>query len=76
MPIAYLALAQPRVQPSTLLDPAPTDEGLQGARLGLGDDQTTGAFTGQRFTLREEVRPDADAVLAAARGPACVGLSA
>jgi ABC transporter substrate binding protein (PQQ-dependent alcohol dehydrogenase system) len=73
VPIAYLALAQARVQPSTLLDPAPTDEGLQGARLGLGDDQTTGAFTGQRFTLREEVRPDADAVLAAARGLLATG---
>ena len=67
VPIAYLALAQVRPEPSTLIDPPATDEGLQGARLGLADNQTTGTFTGQRFTLREEVRPDGDAVLAAAR---------
>jgi len=67
VPIAYLALAQTRPQPATLLDPIPTDEGLQGARLALADNQTTGAFTGQRFTLQEVVRPDADAVVAAAR---------
>ncbi|HYZ64122.1 MAG TPA: ABC transporter substrate-binding protein [Acetobacteraceae bacterium] len=65
--IGYLALARARTQPATLLDPAPTDEGVQGARLGLADDQTTGRFTLQRFTLREEAQPDADAVLAAAR---------
>ena len=67
MTIGYLALARARTQPATLLDPAPTDEGVQGARLGLADDQTTGRFTLQRFTLREEAQPDADAVLAAAR---------
>lgn len=65
--IGYLALAETRAQPATLLDPSPTDEGLQGARLGLADNQTTGAFTGQRFVLEETVRRDGDAVLAAAR---------
>ena len=67
VPIAYLAFAPELHQPSTLLDPIPTDEGLQGARLGLIDDQTTGAFTGQRFTLTESVKKDADGVLAAAK---------
>lgn len=74
VPIGYLALAPSHVQPSTLLDPTPTDEGLQGARLGLADDQTTGRFTGQRFTLQEAVRPDRDSVLAAAREMLGAGL--
>ncbi len=67
IPIVYLALTLQHPQPSTLLDPIPTDEGQQGARLGLADVQTTGAFTGQRFTLDEKVLPDADAAVAAAR---------
>ena len=67
IPIAYLSLAQSRTLPSTQLDPEPADEGLQGARLGLADNQTTGRFTGQHFTLTEAMRPDADAVVAAAR---------
>ena len=66
IPIAYLTLAPQHVQPKTLLDPLPTDEGLQGARLGLADDQTTGSFTGQHFTLQDKVLPDADTVVAAA----------
>ncbi len=65
--IVYLALAPQFHQPSTLLDPVPTDEGLQGARLGIADDQTTGSFTGQHFTLTESVQKDPDAVLAAAK---------
>ncbi len=67
IPIVYLALTLQHPQPSTLLDPIPTDEGQQGARVGLADVQTTGAFTGQRFTLDEKVLPDADAAVAAAR---------
>ena len=73
VPIVYLALAPQRVQPATLLDPIPTDEGLQGARLGLADDQTTGAFTGQRFSLQESVQPDADSAVAAARSLLAAG---
>jgi ABC transporter substrate binding protein (PQQ-dependent alcohol dehydrogenase system) len=69
----YLALAPQHTQPATLLDPVPTDEGLQGARLGLADDQTTGTFTGQHFTLKESVQPDADAAVAAARSLLAAG---
>ena len=67
VPVVYLALAPQHTQPKTLLDPVPTDKGLQGARLGLADDQTTGAFTGQHFVLQESVLPDADAAVAAAK---------
>lgn len=34
-------------------DPPADDSGLQGARLGIEDDNTTGNFTGQRFVLSE-----------------------
>ena len=65
--IGYLALAPKRVAPQVTLDPPPADEGVQGARLALADNQTTGRFLNQSFALHESVQPDADAVLAAAR---------
>jgi len=65
--IGYLALAPKRVGPQVALDPPPTDEGVQGARLALTDDQTTGRFLNQTYALHESLQPDADAVLAAAR---------
>ena len=65
--IGYLALAPKRVVSQVTLDPPPTDEGVQGARVALADDQTTGRFLNQSFVLHESVQPDADAVLAAAR---------
>ena len=65
--IGYLALAPKRVAPQVTLDPPPADEGMQGARMALADNQTTGRFLNQSFALHESVQPDADAVLAAAR---------
>lgn len=65
--IGYLALAPKRTAPLTLLDPPVTDDGVQGARVALADNQTTGRFLNQSFALHESVQPDADAVLAAAR---------
>ncbi len=65
--IGYLALAPKHVGPQVALDPPPTDEGVQGARLALTDDQTTGRFLNQTYALHESLQPDADAVLAAAR---------
>lgn len=65
--IGYLALAPKRVTPLTLLDPPVAEEGVQGARVALADNQTTGRFLNQSFALHESVQPDADAVLAAAR---------
>lgn len=65
--IGYLGLTPKRVAPSTLLDQPIADEGIQGARVALADNQTTGQFTGQRFTLQEAMRADEDGVLAAAR---------
>ena len=66
--IGYLALTPPGHGPAVVLDPVVTDEGVQGARLGLTDDQTTGRFLGLEFALHEVLVPEAGAVLAAARG--------
>ena len=65
--IGYLALAPKRIAPLTLLDPPVAEDGVQGARVALADNQTTGRFLNQSFALHESVQPDADAVLAAAR---------
>lgn len=56
--IAYLTQTEKRVAPFPFLDPPPADEGMQGARLGLADDNTTGRFTHQRFELDEVVVPE------------------
>lgn len=37
------------------LDAVPEDEGVQGARLAVTDNNTTGLFTGQNFSLKEVV---------------------
>ena len=65
--IGYLALTPKRVAPQVTLDPPTTDEGVQGARLALADDQTTGRFLNQNFALHERLEPDAEGVLDAAR---------
>jgi len=49
--------------PAFYLDQPPQDEGLQGARLALSDNQTTGQFLGQNFRLNEEIAPDAAGVV-------------
>jgi hypothetical protein len=49
--IAYLALVQKRVLPQSFLDQPPEDEGVQGARLALADNSTTGRFIHQAYHL-------------------------
>jgi len=63
--IVYLALGVKRAYPATYLDQPPADEGIQGARLALADNTTTGRFIGQTYRLEEAVEPDAASVLAA-----------
>jgi ABC transporter substrate binding protein (PQQ-dependent alcohol dehydrogenase system) len=55
--IAWLSQTANRSLPLSYLDQPPPDEGIQGARLGIADDETTGHFTGQSFTLTEVVVP-------------------
>ena len=56
--IGWLSQAVKRTLPLSYLDQPPQDEGLQGARLGIADNDTTGHFTGQSFTLTETVVPE------------------
>ena len=70
--IGYISLTPPEM-PASLLDPPPADDGIQGARLALQDNQTTGRFLGQTFALHETVAADASAAVAAAKKLAADG---
>ena len=58
VPIGWLSQAAKRTLPLSYLDQPPEDEGIQGARLGIADDATTGRFTGQSFTLAAAIVPE------------------
>lgn len=72
--IGYLGLLPDRHMPKTFLDPPPQDEGVQGARLGIADNATTGRFTGQSFALVERLPRDAEAVEPAFRELLAAGI--
>ena len=65
--IGWLSQPVKRTLPLSYLDQPPEDEGIQGARLGIADDATTGHFTGQSFTLVESIVPEDGDVDAAFR---------
>jgi len=62
--IAYLGLVMKRSLPLSYLDQPPGDEGIQGARLALADDETTGRFLQQTYHLEEAIDADAAGVVA------------
>jgi ABC transporter substrate binding protein (PQQ-dependent alcohol dehydrogenase system) len=49
--IGHLRLGVPRTIPISLLDRPAPDDGVAGARLAIDDNNTTGAFTKQKFEL-------------------------
>lgn len=55
--IGFVGLTQDPPDPVSPLDEAATDLGLQGARLGIADDNATGRFLNIRFALEERVAP-------------------
>ena len=60
--IGYLRAYAPQLALS-VLDVPPRDEGIAGAKVAIGDNNTTGKFMGQKFTLDViEVKPDTDVV--------------
>jgi ABC transporter substrate binding protein (PQQ-dependent alcohol dehydrogenase system) len=65
--IGWLSQAVKRTLPLTYLDQPSQDEGVQGARLGIADDNTTGNFTGQSFELVERVVPEDGDIVASFR---------
>ena len=56
--IGWLSQAVKRTLPLSYLDQPPRDEGIQGAQLGVADNNTTGRFTGQSFALIEAIVPE------------------
>jgi ABC transporter substrate binding protein (PQQ-dependent alcohol dehydrogenase system) len=72
--IGWLSQTQKRTLPLTYLDQPPDDEGIQGARLGIADNNTTGQFTGQSFELVESVAPAGGDVKTAFRNLAAKGV--
>jgi ABC transporter substrate binding protein (PQQ-dependent alcohol dehydrogenase system) len=71
--IGWLSQAVKRTLPLSYLDQPAEDEGVQGARLGIADDGTTGHFTGQSFELVERVAPEEGDIAAAFRDLAAKG---
>jgi ABC transporter substrate binding protein (PQQ-dependent alcohol dehydrogenase system) len=67
IPIAYITQRVKELPPFSLVDQPTTDNGLMGARLGIQDNNTTGKFTKQTFTLDETVVPEGGDVVAAFR---------
>src|SRR5438105_3740380 len=65
--IGWLSQTANRTVPHTYLDQPPADEGIQGARLAIADNNTTGRFTGQSFELVERLAP-VDGDIAASLG--------
>lgn len=60
--IGYLRAYAPQLALS-VLDVPPRDEGIAGAQVAIGDNNTTGTFLGQKFTLDvTEIKPEGDAV--------------
>ncbi len=57
--ISYIGLKVDRTPPEAWLDQPSADDGIQGARVALADNQTTGQFLNQNFHLSEALVPDA-----------------
>ncbi len=72
--IGWLSQAVKRSLPLSYLDQPPQDEGIQGARLGVADNDTTGHFTGQSFTLTEAIVPEDGDIAAGLRELAAKGI--
>ena len=72
--IGWLSHATKRTLPLSYLDQPPQDEGIQGARLGIADNDTTGHFTGQSFALVESIVPENGDVAAGVREFAARGI--
>jgi ABC transporter substrate binding protein (PQQ-dependent alcohol dehydrogenase system) len=61
--IDYLSLKSHLVSPSAMLEPPPTDLGIQGARLAIADNAQTGRFLHQHFTLLDQPADDEKSLL-------------
>ena len=65
--LAYLTRAYEEPLPLSLVEPEITNNGLEGARVGLGDNRATGNLLGHAYEMEEHRAPDLEALLATAR---------
>lgn len=72
--VGYLRRAEPKIAIS-LLDIPPADDGVAGAKLAIEDNNTTGKFLSQRFTLEDVKLKDADDPAAAIQALADRGMT-
>ncbi|MET0408754.1 MAG: ABC transporter substrate-binding protein [Hyphomicrobium sp.] len=56
--IAYIGKTYAEAEPLSLVDKIYNDKGVQGARVGLMEDNMTGRLIGQKFALAEEIVPE------------------
>jgi ABC transporter substrate binding protein (PQQ-dependent alcohol dehydrogenase system) len=63
--IGYLTRTVKQPPPLSLIEPIVVDAGVQGARLAIADDNTTGRFTKQSYVLDEAAVPEDGDVAAA-----------
>lgn len=66
--IGYITERVAEPPPLSLVEPIVTDKGVQGARLGIEDNNTTGRFMGQSFVLAEAIVEEGGDLAAAFRG--------
>lgn len=64
--ILYLKQLRDKNPPLSLLDLAPADDGVAGAKLAIADNNTTGRFTHQNFTLETVESASDDELVTAA----------
>lgn len=72
--LAYIALAAPHHWPSSYLDQPSADEGIQGARAGLADNETTGKFLKQTWRFQNAAANDDAGVMTAFRTQLASGI--
>lgn len=65
--IVYLGKAYAEAPPLSLLDKILTDEGVQGARLAVKENNMTGRLVDQHYALAEKIIPESDDIVAAAK---------
>jgi len=73
--IAYLGKAYAEPEPLSLVDKVVTDKGIQGAKVGLSEDNMTGGLIGHDYTLVEAVIPEDGDISATAREVLASGIS-
>ena len=75
IPVLYLKQIRNKNPPLSLLDIAPPDDGIAGAKLGTADNNTTGKFVNQSFSLEAVESAKVDELLAAATAKVSAGVS-